>query len=144
MPTRNVTIPLDAAKLALHHMPIPAEMRSDEVALYDAIEAAVNASDAAACEYNGDPASIPDYAAVALETMRHEGGFSPPGGGKIDKIKFIRVVTGLGLKEAKEATEDHPVIHNCSGSRARRILSTVLDGCTITGADVFRVARVEV
>lgn len=51
-----------------------------------------------------------DAAAAAEEKSEFDVVLTDPGAKKINAIKVVRAVTGLGLKEAKEAVESAPTV----------------------------------
>jgi large subunit ribosomal protein L7/L12 len=78
----------------------------DVVALIEAMEEKFGVSAAAAVA--AVPAAVPGEAAAAEEKTEFDVVLADIGGNKIAVIKAVRGITGLGLKEAKEAVEGAP------------------------------------
>jgi large subunit ribosomal protein L7/L12 len=54
------------------------------------------------------PAAVGDGAAAAEEKTAFDVVLTSPGGQKIQVIKVVRAITGLGLKEAKDLVDSAP------------------------------------
>jgi large subunit ribosomal protein L7/L12 len=78
----------------------------DVVALIEAMEEKFGVTAAAAVA--AAPVAAPGEAEAAEEKTEFDVVLSDIGGNKISVIKAVRAITGLGLKEAKEAVEGAP------------------------------------
>ncbi|MCU7810675.1 MAG: 50S ribosomal protein L7/L12 [Candidatus Thiodiazotropha sp. (ex Notomyrtea botanica)] len=80
----------------------------DVVGLIEAMEEKFGVSAAAAVA--AAPAAAGGAEAAAEEKTEFDAVLTEIGGNKIAVIKAVRAITGLGLKEAKEAVEGAPTV----------------------------------
>ncbi|MCU7851193.1 MAG: 50S ribosomal protein L7/L12 [Candidatus Thiodiazotropha sp. (ex Monitilora ramsayi)] len=80
----------------------------DVVGLIEAMEEKFGVSAAAAVA--AAPAAAGGAEAAAEEKTEFDAVLAEIGGNKIAVIKAVRAITGLGLKEAKEAVEGAPTV----------------------------------
>jgi large subunit ribosomal protein L7/L12 len=80
------------------------------VELVEAMEEKFGVSAAAAAVAVAAPGAAGGEAGGAEEKTEFDVVLKAPGGNKVAVIKAVRAITGLGLKEAKEAVESAPTV----------------------------------
>ncbi|SIN71426.1 LSU ribosomal protein L12P [Sulfurivirga caldicuralii] len=80
------------------------------VELVEAMEEKFGVSAAAAAVAVAAPGAAGGEAGGAEEKTEFDVVLKAPGGNKVAAIKAVRAITGLGLKEAKEAVESAPTV----------------------------------